>query len=120
MRPAGRTLLGVRVPCRPDGGELLAEGKGACREAGSEGSRRQSAGLTDRNRIEAAALGEEAIISKAQYPYGKRRRICGRHKREGVCALPGEVCRRAEVRIGSRYCGTAGKPGGKQRRRSST
>jgi hypothetical protein len=41
-------------------------------------------------------LGEEAKIFKARYLYGKRGRICGGHKRESVCALPGEVCLAAE------------------------
>lgn len=41
-------------------------------------------------------LGEEANIFKARYLYGKHGRICGGHKREGVCAIPGEVCRFAE------------------------
>ena len=40
-------------------------------------------------------LGERAIIFKAQYLHGKRGRRCGRHKREGESALPGEVCRSA-------------------------
>ena len=62
------------------------------REVESEGSRRQSAGLTNRNRIEAAMLDEKAIIFKVQYLYGKHGRRCGRYKREGECALPGEVC----------------------------
>ncbi len=58
----------------------------------SEGSRRQSAGLTNRNHIEAVMLDEEAIIFKVQYLYRKHGRRCGRHKREGGCALPGEIC----------------------------
>ncbi len=37
-------------------------------------------------------LGEESIISKAQNLSGKHGRICDGHKREGKCALPGEVC----------------------------
>ena len=41
---------------------------------------------------EACKLDEEAIIFKVQYLYGKLVRICGGHKREGECALPGEVC----------------------------
>ena len=41
---------------------------------------------------EACKLDEEASISKVQYLYGKPVRICGGHKREGECALPGEVC----------------------------
>ena len=41
---------------------------------------------------EAVMLDEEANIFKVQYLYGKHGRICGGHKREGGCALPGEVC----------------------------
>jgi len=58
----------------------------------SEGSRRQNAGPTNRNHIEADVLGEESIISKALNLPGKHGRRCGGHKREGKCALPGEVC----------------------------
>ena len=38
---------------------------------------------------EAVVLGEESIISKAQYLYGKRGRICGGHKCEGHVHYPG-------------------------------
>jgi hypothetical protein len=41
---------------------------------------------------EACKLDEEATIFKVQYLYGKLVRKCGGHKREGECALPGEVC----------------------------
>jgi hypothetical protein len=58
----------------------------------SEGSERQSAGPTNRKRIEAVVLGEESIISKAQNLSGKHGRKCDGHKREGKCAIPGEVC----------------------------
>ena len=34
---------------------------------------------------------EEAIIFKVRYLHGRHARRCGRHKREGGCALPGEV-----------------------------
>ena len=34
---------------------------------------------------------EEANIFKVRYLYGRHGRICGRYKREGGCALPGEV-----------------------------
>ena len=37
-------------------------------------------------------LGEESNISKAQNLSGKQVRICGGYKREGKCAIPGEVC----------------------------
>ena len=39
--------------------------------------------------------GEEAIISKAQYLYGRHESRCDGHKREGGCALPGEISRLA-------------------------
>jgi hypothetical protein len=38
---------------------------------------------------------EKANIFKVRYLYGRHGRICGRHKREGGRALPGEVCRTA-------------------------
>ena len=41
---------------------------------------------------EAVKLDEEASIFKVQYLYGKLGCRCGGHKREGGCALPGEVC----------------------------
>lgn len=40
---------------------------------------------------EASLPGKKSKIFKAQYLYGRHGRICGGHKREGVCALPGEV-----------------------------
>jgi hypothetical protein len=41
---------------------------------------------------EACKLDEEANIFKVQYLYRKLARICGGHKREGGCAIPGEIC----------------------------
>jgi hypothetical protein len=41
---------------------------------------------------EACKLDEKANIFKVRYLYGKLVRICGGHKREGGCALPGEIC----------------------------
>jgi hypothetical protein len=41
---------------------------------------------------EAVLLDEKANIFKVRYLYGKQGRICGGHKREGGCALPGEIC----------------------------
>ena len=40
-------------------------------------------------------LDEKANIFKVRYLHGKHGRICGRHKREGGCALPGEICQLA-------------------------
>ena len=41
-------------------------------------------------------------IFKVQYLYGRHGRRCGGHKREGGCALPGEVCRSAHVLLSPR------------------
>ncbi|MFV0421553.1 hypothetical protein [Oleidesulfovibrio sp.] len=41
---------------------------------------------------EASMADEEASISKVQYLHGRHGCICGGHKREGGCALPGEIC----------------------------
>jgi len=37
-------------------------------------------------------LDEKALIFKVRYLYGKHGRRCGGYKREGECALPGEIC----------------------------
>lgn len=36
-------------------------------------------------------LDEKANIFKVRYLYGRHGRICGGHKREGECPLPGEI-----------------------------
>jgi hypothetical protein len=41
---------------------------------------------------EAATSDEKANIFKVQYLSGRCGRRCGGHKREGGCALPGEIC----------------------------
>ena len=41
---------------------------------------------------EAAMSDEKAIIFKVQKLPGKQGRRYGRHKQEGRCALPGEIC----------------------------
>jgi len=38
---------------------------------------------------------EEANIFKVRNLYGRHGRKCGGHKREGGCAIPGEVCQPA-------------------------
>ena len=72
--------------CQPNG-------KGVAGDCESGGSCRQSAGLTNRKRIEAAQRGEQAIICEARYLHGTLRRRSDRHKREGACAIPGEIWR---------------------------
>ena len=51
VRPARTYSKGCRSLNRPDSGKVTAEGKGVRRETESEGSRRQTSGLTDRNPI---------------------------------------------------------------------
>ena len=51
---------------------------------------------------EAVMLDEKSIIFKVRYLYGKHGRRCGGHKREGGCALPGEVSCHASVLSSSR------------------
>ncbi|MFO8009415.1 MAG: hypothetical protein R6U89_01245 [Dehalococcoidia bacterium] len=38
---------------------------------------------------------EEAIIFEVRNLHGEHGRRCGGHKREGGCAIPGEVCQPA-------------------------
>jgi len=58
--------LEVKVLYTPGKGKCYPNSKGARREAESGGSRRQSAGLTNRKRIEGARWGEGAHRRKAQ------------------------------------------------------
>jgi hypothetical protein len=57
--PAGHTYLEVKVLYKPDSGNCQPDGKGVGREAESEGSRRQNAGPTNRNRIRGGYAGRE-------------------------------------------------------------
>ena len=41
--------------------------------------------------MEATLRGEAANIVKAQFLHGTQRRRSDRHKREGECAIPGEI-----------------------------
>jgi hypothetical protein len=100
--PGRAHSFGGGSPLHTRHGEVLAEGKGALGDWRSEGSRKQSAGATNRKRIEAALRGEQANICEARFVYGTRRRRSDAHKREGECAIPGEIWRRAAVLRGSR------------------
>ena len=51
VRPARTYSNGCKSLNRPDSGKVTAKGKGVRRETESEGSRRQTSGLTDRNPI---------------------------------------------------------------------
>lgn len=81
----------VEVLYGPGKGNRQPNGKGVVGDCESGGSRRQSAGLTNRKRMEAALRGEAANIVEARYLHGTQRRRSDRHKREGECAIPGEI-----------------------------
>ena len=51
VRPAGARSNGWKSRTRPDSGKCIAYGKGVHREVESEGSRRQTSGLTNRNHM---------------------------------------------------------------------
>src|ERR1700681_2869521 len=70
--PGRAHSLGGESPLHSRHGQVLAEGNGFPGDRESEGSRKQSAGATNRKRIEAAPWGEQAIKCKAQYMYGTR------------------------------------------------
>ncbi len=67
---------------------------------------KEAAGKTLARRIgiayEAVMSDEKANIFEVQKLYGRHGRICGGHKREGRCALPGEVCLFCQVLLSSR------------------
>src|SRR5579863_2538153 len=100
--PGRAHSLGGESPLHSRHGQVLAEGNGSPGDRGSEGSRKQSAGATNRKRIEAAPWGEQAKRCKARYMYGTRCRISDAHKREDGCAIPGEICKRADGGYGDR------------------
>ncbi len=51
VRPARTYSNGCKSLNRPDSGKVTAKDKGVYREVESEGSQRQTSGLTDRNPI---------------------------------------------------------------------
>ena len=51
VRPARTYSNGCKSINRPDSGKVTAKDKGVYREVESEGSQRQTSGLTDRNPI---------------------------------------------------------------------
>ncbi len=67
VRPAGRTQCEVKDLYTPQRA-VLAEGKGVACDCESEGSRRQSTGLTNRNRIGGDALGSGGRNSQSPKP----------------------------------------------------
>ena len=79
----------MKVSYEPDRGNRKPDGKGVHREVESEGSRRQSAGSTNRNRMGGSQAG---CIFKSDTCTESLAVDAAGIKREGESALPGEVC----------------------------
>ena len=90
--PGRAHSLGGVSPLHTRQGEVLAEQQGCPSRGGIWRKLQQSAALTNSQRIEATRSGEQAKLCKAQYLHGRSRRKSDRHKREGECVIPGEVC----------------------------
>src|SRR5438067_1692689 len=76
--------LGGESPLHPGQGEVLAERQGCPSRDESEGSRRQSACLTKRKRIEAAQWGERAIDAKPS--------TCTKHREADPTGISVKTC----------------------------
>jgi hypothetical protein len=105
--PGRAHSLGGESPLHTRQGEVLARGKGVAGDCESEGSPRQSAGSTGApsrtgSGYEATHRGKAAKKVKARYLHRTMRRISDRHKREGGCVIPGEICMAAIVLLTSR------------------
>ena len=83
--------LGGERPLHTRQGEMLAEQQRRHREVGSGGSCEQSAGLTNRKRIEAAHWGNVAKSTDAQCLHGTMRRISDGHLQRVTCITLGEL-----------------------------
>ena len=67
MRSAWAQSNGCKSRVRVDSAKHIAKGKGVHREVESEGSRRQTSGLTNRNYIRHRKLGKVARQTEALY-----------------------------------------------------
>ena len=57
VRPAGRSILEVKVLCRPGKGNYKLNGQGVFREGESGGNRRRNTDLRNRNHIRGGRVG---------------------------------------------------------------
>src|SRR5208337_3120989 len=84
--------LGGESPLLARQGEQLAERQG-CPSRGGIRRKPQAKRRPDEQKLHEAAMRDErAKKLKVQYLYGTHGSRCSGHKREGGCALPGEVC----------------------------
>ena len=92
VRRAWRISSGVKRPRNtPCSGKCIADGKGVCREAESEGSRRRTPGLTNRNRIRRIVVGKAAKYVEVPVAVRSHGRKCGRRMGGKRCVLPREA-----------------------------
>jgi len=88
----GAPTWGCKSPTDPARGTVSR----TARASAARRSLKEAAGkaLARRTEIayEAAKPDKKANIFKVQYLHGGFGCICGGHKREGECALPGEIC----------------------------
>ena len=75
VRPARTYSNGRKSPNRPDSGKVTAKGKGVRRETESEGSRRQTSGLTDRNPIQGLKMRMRLLQKSKSYSYPKSSKV---------------------------------------------
>ena len=88
---------GCKSRVQVDSAEHIAEGKGVHREVESEGSRRQTSGLTNRNHIRRCRLGKVAQQTEAlNYPEAYGVNVAGRWE-ERLRSYPGRSHGRAEI-----------------------
>jgi len=84
--PGGESPLPARQ------GEWLANGKGSTGDCGSEGSRMAKRWPDEQEAdTRRCTVGEVPKITEARYLHRAVRRRSDRHKREGGCAIPGEI-----------------------------
>jgi len=82
---------------RVDSAKHIAKGKGVLGDEESEGSRRQTSGLTNRNHIRHCKLGKVAKQTEApNYPEAYSVNVAGRWK-EGLRSYPGRSHGRTET-----------------------
>ena len=83
----------MKVPNPPGSGKDTAKGKGVPGNGESEGSRRQTSGLTNRNHLQAVGEGKAALQVEAQKLHGIASSRDGRYMEGKKRVVPGEVLR---------------------------
>ena len=92
----------MKVPNPPGSGKNIAKGKGVPSDGESEGSRRQTSDLTNRNHIEVACEGITSLLwrkqGKSRVPNGTHGSVGGRLTVTRSASYPIEI-RRLETHV---------------------